>query len=75
MLAFFAVSRYEAEGHSHFATANLWDDGLIDPADTREVRDLHLCAGWTIRRPALAVLVHVHACDSILQAGLPAVFL
>jgi len=36
--------RYEAEGHSHFASANLWDDGIIDPADTRMVLGLSLSA-------------------------------
>jgi 3-methylcrotonyl-CoA carboxylase beta subunit len=29
--------RYEAEGHPYHATARLWDDGVIDPADTRDV--------------------------------------
>ena len=30
-------SQYEAQGHPYFATARLWDDGMIDPADTRRV--------------------------------------
>ena len=29
--------RYEAEGDPYFATARLWDDGIIDPAQTRDV--------------------------------------
>jgi 3-methylcrotonyl-CoA carboxylase beta subunit len=29
--------RYEAEGHPYHATARIWDDGVIDPADTRDV--------------------------------------
>jgi len=29
--------RYEAEGNPYFATARLWDDGIIDPAQTRDV--------------------------------------
>ncbi|NNF61618.1 MAG: methylcrotonoyl-CoA carboxylase [Gammaproteobacteria bacterium] len=29
--------RYEQQGHPYYATARLWDDGLIDPLDTRRV--------------------------------------
>ncbi|KAI9205076.1 carboxyl transferase [Polychytrium aggregatum] len=36
--------RYEAEGHPYFASARLWDDGIIDPADTRNVLGLALSA-------------------------------
>jgi 3-methylcrotonyl-CoA carboxylase beta subunit len=36
--------RYEAEGNPYFATARLWDDGIIDPAQTRDVLGLALCA-------------------------------
>jgi 3-methylcrotonyl-CoA carboxylase beta subunit len=28
---------YESQGHPYYATARLWDDGIIDPADTRKV--------------------------------------
>jgi 3-methylcrotonyl-CoA carboxylase beta subunit len=28
---------YEAQGHPYYASARLWDDGIIDPADTRTV--------------------------------------
>ncbi|MFM8754647.1 MAG: carboxyl transferase domain-containing protein [Phenylobacterium sp.] len=34
--------RYEAEGDPYFATARLWDDGIIDPAQTRDVLGLSL---------------------------------
>src|SRR3546814_14270356 len=27
--------QYEAQGHPYYATARLWDDGVIDPRDTR----------------------------------------
>ncbi len=37
-------ARYEAEGHSHYASARLWDDGIIDPADSRRVLALSLAA-------------------------------
>ena len=33
---------YEAEGHPYHATARLWDDGVIDPAQTRDVLGLAL---------------------------------
>jgi len=36
--------RYEAEGDPYFATARLWDDGIIDPAQTRDVLGLALMA-------------------------------
>lgn len=35
---------YEAEGHPYYATARLWDDGVIDPIDTRHVLGLALSA-------------------------------
>jgi len=36
--------QYEDQGHPYFATARLWDDGIIDPADTRRVLGLGLSA-------------------------------
>ncbi|MEM6773500.1 MAG: carboxyl transferase domain-containing protein, partial [Pseudomonadota bacterium] len=36
--------RYEFQGHPYFASARLWDDGVIDPADTRRVLALALSA-------------------------------
>ncbi len=36
--------QYEREGHPYYATARLWDDGIIDPADTRRVLGLGLSA-------------------------------
>jgi 3-methylcrotonyl-CoA carboxylase beta subunit len=35
---------YEEQGHPYYATARLWDDGVIDPADTRQVLALGLSA-------------------------------
>ncbi len=29
--------QYETQGHPYYATARLWDDGIIDPIDTRRV--------------------------------------
>jgi 3-methylcrotonyl-CoA carboxylase beta subunit len=36
--------RYEDEGSPYFATARLWDDGIIDPAQTRDVLGLSIAA-------------------------------
>lgn len=36
--------RYETEGDPYYATARLWDDGVIDPAQTRDVLGLALAA-------------------------------
>ncbi|KAF8064551.1 Mccc2 [Scenedesmus sp. PABB004] len=38
------VARYEAEGCPYAASARLWDDGVIDPADTRRVVGMSLAA-------------------------------
>jgi 3-methylcrotonyl-CoA carboxylase beta subunit len=35
-------ARYEAQGNPYYATARLWDDGVIDPLDTRRVLGLAL---------------------------------
>ncbi|KZX51344.1 methylcrotonoyl-CoA carboxylase [Halioglobus sp. HI00S01] len=35
---------YEKQGHPYYASARLWDDGVIDPADTRMVLGLSLSA-------------------------------
>ena len=35
---------YDAEGHPYHATARIWDDGVIDPIDTRHVLGLALSA-------------------------------
>jgi len=46
-------AQYEAQGNPYYASARLWDDGVIDPADTRMVLGLGLsaalnapCTGW-----------------------------
>jgi 3-methylcrotonyl-CoA carboxylase beta subunit len=36
--------QYEKQGHPYYASARLWDDGVIDPADTRRVLGLALSA-------------------------------
>jgi 3-methylcrotonyl-CoA carboxylase beta subunit len=44
------IDKYEQQGHPYYASARLWDDGIIDPAQTREVVALSLSA--TLNRPA-----------------------
>ena len=35
-------AKYEKEGSPYYASARIWDDGIIDPADTRKVLSLAL---------------------------------
>jgi 3-methylcrotonyl-CoA carboxylase beta subunit len=37
-------AQYESQGHPYYASARLWDDGIIDPADTRRVLALAISA-------------------------------
>ncbi len=45
--------QYEEQGHPYYATARLWDDGIIDPADTRRVLALGLSAAQNAPVPDL----------------------
>jgi 3-methylcrotonyl-CoA carboxylase beta subunit len=38
------IDTYEKQGHPYYASARLWDDGVIDPADTRRVLGLAISA-------------------------------
>ena len=38
------LSKYEEEGSAYYSTARLWDDGIIDPADTRKILALGIAA-------------------------------
>jgi len=38
------LEQYEKQGHPYYATARLWDDGIIDPAETRTVLALGISA-------------------------------
>ncbi|MDE2573162.1 MAG: hypothetical protein KGM44_11680 [bacterium] len=38
------LEKYEREGSPYYSTARLWDDGIIDPLDTRRVLALGLQA-------------------------------
>ena len=50
--------KYEDEGNPYYATARLWDDGVIDPAQTRDVLGLAIAATLEApiaERPAFGV--------------------
>src|SRR5690606_13372570 len=38
------LEQFEHQGHPYYASARLWDDGVIDPADTRDVLGLAISA-------------------------------
>ena len=43
--------QYESQGHPYYATARLWDDGIIEPAATRDVLALAFDAALQHARP------------------------
>lgn len=45
--------QYEQQGHPYYASARLWDDGIIDPADTRMVLGLGLSAAMNATIPEI----------------------
>ncbi len=49
--------RYESEGHPYHSTARLWDDGVIDPLDTRSALALGISVAYNapIPKPAYGV--------------------
>ncbi|MDX3572824.1 carboxyl transferase domain-containing protein [Streptomyces sp. ID05-47C] len=49
--------QYERQGNAYYATARLWDDGVIDPLDTRQVVGLALtaCANAPLGEPQFGV--------------------
>ena len=42
---------YDAQGHPYYASARLWDDGVIDPAQTRDVLGLALSVCTSVPAP------------------------
>jgi 3-methylcrotonyl-CoA carboxylase beta subunit len=46
------LEKYEREGSPYYSTARLWDDGIIDPAETRNVLARGLAAATNIEIPA-----------------------
>ncbi len=45
------LDKYEAEGNPYYSTARLWDDGIIDPRDTRAVLALGIAASLNAPTP------------------------
>ena len=45
------IDRYEREGHPYYSTARLWDDGVIDPLETRDVLALAISASYNAPIP------------------------
>ncbi len=46
------LDEYERAGHPYYSSARLWDDGVIDPAETRQVLALALSVALNAPRPA-----------------------
>jgi acetyl-CoA carboxylase carboxyltransferase component len=44
-------AKYEAEGNPYYSTARLWDDGIIDPLDTRRVLAMGISAALNAQIP------------------------
>jgi 3-methylcrotonyl-CoA carboxylase beta subunit len=44
-------TQYEAQGHPYYSTARLWDDGIIDPLDTRSALALGISASYNAPIP------------------------
>ena len=45
------LDKYEAEGNPYYSTARIWDDGIIDPRDTRTVLALGIAASLNAPMP------------------------
>jgi acetyl-CoA carboxylase carboxyltransferase component len=45
------MEKYEREGSPYYSTARLWDDGILDPARTREALALGLSAAYNAPIP------------------------
>jgi acetyl-CoA carboxylase carboxyltransferase component len=46
------LAKYEREGDPYYATARLWDDGVLDPCETRDVLALGIAAALNAPLPA-----------------------
>lgn len=46
------LKKYEIEGNPYYSTARIWDDGVIDPAETRIVLGLGISASLNAPIPA-----------------------
>jgi acetyl-CoA carboxylase carboxyltransferase component len=51
------LDKYEEEGSAYYSTARLWDDGIIDPKDTRDTlaRAFEICQHQKIKATRFGV--------------------
>jgi len=45
------LDKYEREGSPYYSTARLWDDGILDPVDTRQALALGISAAYNAPIP------------------------
>ena len=57
------LAKYEAEGNPYFSTARLWDDGILDPANTRTVLGLGIAAALECAYPRHTIRRLSHVAD------------
>jgi len=61
------LEKYEREGNPYYSTARLWDDGIIDPLDTRNVLAMGLHAARY--RPAAATTFGIFRMENDAKGG------
>jgi acetyl-CoA carboxylase carboxyltransferase component len=45
------LKKYEEEGSAYFSTSKIWDDGIIDPVDTRKILAMGIAASLNNKFP------------------------
>ena len=45
------LEKYEREGSAYYSTSRLWDDGIIDPVDTRKILALGISSSLNHKFP------------------------
>lgn len=45
------LKKYEEEGSAYFSTSKIWDDGIIDPVDTRKILAMGIAASLNKKFP------------------------
>ena len=65
------LEKYEREGSPYYSTARLWDDGLLDPAATRDALAIGLSAALNapLAKPTVRRLSHVAMGHLIISPG------
>ncbi len=64
------LEKYETEGSPYYSTARLWDDGMIDPADTRQV--LGLALSVVLNSPSSSTISASFGCRKTMSSQKPA---